>query len=208
MSASVARPTLVRRAFWLEYATVAWMSAEAAVAIWRGLHAGSVSLLAFGIDSLIELASACVLIWRLSIELRHGESFAENAERTASRIAGLLLFTLAAYVVAAAGRKLWLGTGQAFDWPGFLVTLLAMPVMYVLARQKIAVADALGSRAMRADAMESVTCGWLSLAVVLGLIAQAVIGAWWIDAVASLAIVWLLVKEGREAWRGEACCDD
>lgn len=208
MATSLTRQTLVTRAFWLEYTTLAWMSVEAAVAIWSGVRAGSVSLLAFGIDSLIELASACVLIWRLSVELRHGRSFAEDAERTASRIAGLLLFVLAGYVVAAAGRKLWLGTGQVFSWPGFLITLLAMPIMYVLARQKIAIADALGSRAMRADAMESVTCGWLSLVVVLGLIAQALIGAWWIDSAASLPIVWLLLKEGREAWRGEDCCDD
>ena len=83
-----------------------------------------------------------------------------------------------------------------------------MPVMYLLARRKIAVAEALGSRAMRADAMESVTCGWLSLVVMLGIVAQGLTGAWWIDAVASLGIVWYLVKEGREAWRAEDCCCD
>ena len=208
ISASSTRQTLVKRAFWLEYVTLAWMTVEAAVATWSGVRANSVSLLAFGIDSLIELASAGVLIWRLSVELRHGHAFAEDAERSASRIAGLLLLTLAVYVVVAAGRKFWLGTGQVFDWPGFVVTLLAMPVMYLLARRKIAIAEALGSRAMRADAMESVTCGWLSLVVLLGLIAQALNGAWWIDSAASLPIVWLLVKEGREASRGDDCCDD
>jgi divalent metal cation (Fe/Co/Zn/Cd) transporter len=81
-----------------------------------------------------------------------------------------------------------------------------MPVMYVLARRKIAVAEALGSRAMRADAMESVTCGWLSLVVVAGLAVEALTGAWWIDAATSLGIVWFLVKEGREAWSAEECC--
>ncbi len=81
-----------------------------------------------------------------------------------------------------------------------------MPIMYVLARRKIRIADALGSRAMRADAMESVTCGWLSLVVVVGLIAEALTGAWWIDAVTSLGIVWFLVREGLEAWSGEDCC--
>jgi divalent metal cation (Fe/Co/Zn/Cd) transporter len=202
------RAELVRRAFWAEYATIAWMLVEAVVAIWSGMQAASVCLLAFGIDSLIELASAGVLIWRLVVELRRGQVFAENAEHVASRIAGGLLFVLAAYVVAAAAWKLWTQTGETFSWPGLFVTMLAMPVMYVLARRKITIAEALGSRAMRADAMESVTCGWLSLVVVAGLVAERLTGAWWVDAVTSLGIVWFLVKEGREAWSGEdRCCD-
>lgn len=77
--------------------------------------------------------------------------------------------------------------------------------MRYLARRKIALADKLGSRAMRADAMESITCGWFSLVVVVSLVAQAALGAWWIDAVGSLGIVWFLVKEGREAWAGQEC---
>jgi divalent metal cation (Fe/Co/Zn/Cd) transporter len=115
---------------------------------------------------------------------------------------------LAAYVVGAAGWMLWTRTGATFSWSGFIVALLAMPIMYGLARRKIAVADALGSRAMRADAMESVTCGWLALVVVSGLVVQGLTGAWWADAAASLCIVWLLVKEGREAWIGEGGCHD
>jgi hypothetical protein len=100
--ANSGRARLVRRAFRLEYTTVAWMVVEAVVAIWSGMQARSVSLVVFGIDSLIELASAGVLIWRLRIELRQGQAFAESAERSASRLAGGLLFALAAYVVAAA----------------------------------------------------------------------------------------------------------
>ena len=119
------RAALVRRAFLLEYVSVAWMTIEAAVAIWSGVQANSVSLLAFGIDSLVELASAGVLIWRLAVELRRGQVFAESAERTASRIAGGLLFALAFYVVAAAAWKLWTQTGEAFSWPGVVVTALA-----------------------------------------------------------------------------------
>ena len=204
----VGRAELVQRAFRLEYATVAWMVIEAAVAIRSGVQAASVCLLAFGIDSLIELVSADVLIWRLTVELRRGQAFAESAERAASRVAGGLLLALAAYVVAAATWKLWTQTGETFSWPGLVVTMLAMPLMYGLARRKIAVAEALGSRAMRADAMESVTCGWLSLVVVVGLVAEGLTGAWWVDAVASLGIVWFLVREGREAWSGEDCCGD
>lgn len=87
-----------------------------------------------------------------------------------------------------------------------MVTAIAVPAMYWLSRRKLAVADALGSAAMRADAMERITCGYLSVVVLIGLGAQAVVGMWWIDDVTSLVIVWLLVKEGREAWMGDGCC--
>jgi len=200
------RRDLVARGFRLEYATIAWMLIEAVIAIWSGLAAASVCLLAFGIDSVIELLSAGVLLWRLTAELRHGQAVGERVERTASRIGGALLLALAAYVVGAAGWRLWTRTGGEFSWPGLIVTALALPIMYWLARAKLAVASALNSGAMRADAMESVTCGWLSLVVVVGLVAQAATGAWWVDALASLGVVWFLVKEGREAWNAEACC--
>ena len=197
------RAALVREAFRLEYLTIGWMVIEAAVAIGAAVAAGSITLLAFGIDSLIELASAVVLIWRLTVELRRGQSFAEFAERVASRIGGALLFALAAYIVVAAGWSLWMRQGASFSWPGLVVSLAAMPVMWVLSRRKLRIADALGSRSLRTDAVESITCGWLSFVVVIGLIAQLALGAWWIDSVTSLAIVWLLIKEGREAWKAE-----
>jgi divalent metal cation (Fe/Co/Zn/Cd) transporter len=200
------RQALIRQAFRLEWLTIGWMTIEAIVAIGAGLMAGSLVLTAFGLDSVIELASAGVLIWRLTAELQHGERFSEETERTASRIAGALLLVLAAYVMIAAAWSLWTRTGEAFSWPGLIVALVAIPSMRYLAHRKIVVAEKLGSRALRADAMEAVTCGWLSFVVVLSLAAQWVVGAWWIDGVASLAIGWLLVKEGREAWAGRECC--
>jgi divalent metal cation (Fe/Co/Zn/Cd) transporter len=200
------RGALIREAFKLEWLTIAWMSVEAIVALASGLAAGSLVLIAFGLDSVIELASAGILIWRLTVELRHGQEFSENAERLASRIAGGLLFALAAYVTIAALWNLWTRQGEVFSWPGFIIALAAIPSMRYLARRKIAIADKIGSRALRADAMEAVTCGWLSVVVVVSLAAQWAFGAWWIDGVGSLAIVWLLVKEGREAWAGRECC--
>jgi divalent metal cation (Fe/Co/Zn/Cd) transporter len=201
-----AREASIREAFRLEYLTLSWMMVEAAVGVGAGVAAGSLALLAFGADSLIELASAGVLVWRLTVELRHGRRFAEHAERLAARIGGALLGTLAVYVVVSAGFKLWLGKGAEFSVSGLTLTLVAIPLMYWLARRKLRLADALGSRALRADAVESITCGWLAFVVVAALIAQAVIGAWWIDSVASLAIVWFLAREAGEAWRGEDCC--
>jgi divalent metal cation (Fe/Co/Zn/Cd) transporter len=201
------RASTIQRAFVLEYVTIGWMIIEASVAIGSGIAANSLTLIAFGVDSVIELASACVLVWRLSVELRRGQAFAESADRTAARIGGALLFALAVYVVASAAWKLWMREGSEFSLPGLIVSMLAIPTMYVLSRQKLKVSAELGSRALRADAIESITCGWLSTVVVVALAAQLVLGAWWVDAVASLGIVWFLIREGREAWRGEECCD-
>lgn len=206
ISASPARSALIRQAFRLEWLTVGWMIIEAGMAIGSGLGAHSLTLTAFGVDSVIELVSAGVLIWRLNVELRHGRQVSESAERIAGRIGGVLLFLLAAYIVIGAAWRLWARQGEAFSIPGLIVALLAMPIMIWLARRKIAVATQLGSRAMRADAVESITCGWLSLVVVIGLLANLVFGAWWVDAVTALAIVWFVVKEAREAWSGEDCC--
>jgi hypothetical protein len=144
---------------------LAWMVIEAEVAIGSGLAAASPLLMAFGIDSLIELASALVLIWRLDVELRRGEIFAERAERLAARTGGVLLFALAFYVVASAGWKLWMQEGAEFSLPGFIVSVVAIPVMYVLSRRKLRLARALGSRAPRANAVEGITCGWLAFVV-------------------------------------------
>ena len=197
------RQRLIQRAFRLEWLSVGWMAIEAVVAVASGIAARSITLVAFGLDSVIELASAGVLIWRLRTELRFGREVSEAAERIARRIAGGLLFALAAYVVAAAGWSVWRGEGEAFSWPGLAIALLSIPIMLMLARRKRALADQLGSRALRTDAAESVACLWLSVVVVVGLVAQLTLGAWWIDAVTSLAIVWFLVKEGREAWEAE-----
>jgi len=199
------RPNLVRVALILVGLTLAWAFVEAAVAIWAGGAARSVSLIAFGADSLIEAMSACVLLWRLNLELREGHAFSENAERKASKIGGVLLFALATYVVASAAWGLWTREGQEFSRIGLAITAATIPIMYFLAKRKIAIAAQIGSRALRADAMESITCGWLSFVVLAGLLTQLALGAWWVDSVTSLAIVYLLVKEGREAWAVEEC---
>jgi divalent metal cation (Fe/Co/Zn/Cd) transporter len=159
------RLSLIRQAFRLEYLTLAWMTIESTVSIGSGIAANSLVLVAFGLDSLIEAASAAVLLWRLTVELRQSQVLAERAEKTASRIGGALLFALAAYVVTAAGWRLWIQQRADFSLPGLVVSLLAIPIMYVLSRRKLEVAHHLGSRALRADAVESITCGWLAFVV-------------------------------------------
>jgi divalent metal cation (Fe/Co/Zn/Cd) transporter len=208
VTSDTGRKALVRRAFLLEWFTVGWMALEAVVAIGSGIGAHSRSLVAFGADSVIELLSAGVLLWRLDVEMKRGQEFPEAVEARASRIAGGLLFALAAYVLASAAWSLWRQEGEEFSIVGLAITAAALPTMWWLARAKLRIADAIGSRALRADAIEAVACGWLSAIVFVGLLAQLLVGAWWIDGVASLAILYLLVREGLEAWRGEDCCDD
>ena len=115
------------------------------------------------------------------------------------------MFALAASIVVSAGWALWQRHGADFSTAGFAVSLAAIPVMSTLTRREIALADQPGSRALRADAIQSITCGWLSLVLVVSLGTQAATGIWWVDPLGSLAIVWLLVREGREARGGAAC---
>jgi divalent metal cation (Fe/Co/Zn/Cd) transporter len=153
------RVATIRRGFWLEWLSVVWMSIEAIVAVSAGVAVGSLTLTAFGLDSVVELLSAGVLIWRLTVDLRQGGAFSESTERQASRISGVLLFALATYIVIGAAWSIWTRHGKAFSVPGLIVAILAMPIMYFLPRRKLEVAEMLGSRAMRADVVESITCG-------------------------------------------------
>jgi divalent metal cation (Fe/Co/Zn/Cd) transporter len=159
------------------------MVIEAAVAIASGLAARSLTLIAFGADSVIELLSAAVLLWRLQVELRRGQEFSENTERLAAKFGGALLVALSLYVVTSAGWSLWHRERQEFSAPGFVLAALAIPVMYALGRAKLQIASAIESSALRADAAEAIACGYLSAVVVIGLGAQWLIDVWWIDGI-------------------------
>ncbi len=198
-----ARADLVRNALVLEWLTAGWMLVEAAIALGSGVAAHSLTLIAFGADSVIEFLSACVLLWRLGAELRRGEEFSEAAERAAAKAGGILLIALTVYVVASAAWSIWWRTGQEFSVPGLVLALLAIPIMYALAKAKGRIADTLGSAALRADAAESIACAYLSGVVVIGLLAQWASGAWWVDGVSALALTPFLIKEAREAWEHE-----
>jgi divalent metal cation (Fe/Co/Zn/Cd) transporter len=154
------RAALIRQAFRLEYITLAWMTVEVVVAVYSGIAAGSLTLIAFGIDSIIELASAGVLLWRLNVELRRGQDFAESAERKASRIGAVLLFALATYVVASAGWKLWTQQGAEFSAPGLILVLLAIPIMYFLSRRKLKLAARFGLMRWRASPVAGWRLSW------------------------------------------------
>ena len=197
------RHELIKWAFRLEWMTAGWMIVEAAVAIGSGVAAQSLTLLAFGADSVIELLSACLLLWRLGVELREREAFSEATERTAGRAGAALLVALTVYVAGSAVWSLRQGTGQEFSALGFALAVDAIPIMAVLAAAKRRLADAIDSAALRADAVESVACLYLSGVVVIGLLAQWATGAWWVDGVSALALTPFLIKEAHEAWAGD-----
>jgi divalent metal cation (Fe/Co/Zn/Cd) transporter len=198
------RRELVAKALRLEWITLGWLLVEAAVAIGSGIIAHSLTLIAFGADSIIELASACVLIRRLAIEISQGEAVAAKFERRAARIGSVLLLALSGYVVAAAAWSLWTRSGQEFSIIGLVLALIAIPLMFGLARAKAHIADRIGSRALRAEAAEAIACGYLSAVVVVGLIAQGLTGAWWIDGLSALALTPFLFREALEAREDDA----
>jgi divalent metal cation (Fe/Co/Zn/Cd) transporter len=201
------RHDLLRRGVRLEWAIIAWNVLEGSVAVAAGLVANSVALLSFGIDSFIEVSSAAVVLWRLRAELG-GQSpeRAEERERLAARIAGTLLFALAAYIIVDAGRRL-LGYGDEAraSWLGVALTGVSLVAMPLFGWAKLRTARGLESAALRSDAYETIACAWLSLATLAGLVLNATLSWAWADPVAALLIVPLVVREGWEAWQGDCC---
>jgi divalent metal cation (Fe/Co/Zn/Cd) transporter len=206
---TVARDRLLRRGILLEVATVGWNVVEGIIAVSVGILASSVALIGFGIDSFVETTSGAVVGWRLRAELigRPDDTLVEKLEHRAGRIAGALLLGLAGYIVVDAGRRL-LGFGWAAQESrlGIAVTAISLVVMPLLGWAKLRLAAALRSGALRADAYETITCSWLSLTTLIGLILNAAMGWWWADPLAALAIVPLAVREGLEGWRGGDHC--
>jgi divalent metal cation (Fe/Co/Zn/Cd) transporter len=200
------RGGFLRRGLQLEYLTVGWNIVEGAVAITAAVVSGSVALLAFGVDSLIESTSGGVLIWRLRAE-QHGDEDDEAAieliERRAERLVGVSFFVLASYVAVEAVRSL-VGRSEPEASPvGMVLLVVSIGVMVWLARAKRRTADALGSRALHADAAQTLACWRLSVIALVGIALNAALGWWWADPVAALGITALLALEGLEAWRGE-----
>src|SRR6267154_3217296 len=200
---SMERVASLRRGVALEGVTVGYNALEGIVAIAAGLAAGSVALTGFGIDSVIEVTSGVVLWWRLRAELGAAR-VGPAVEARAARWAGILLLALAVYIVVESGRRLLTGDRPGESVVGIVLTALSLVVMPLLARAKLRVAASLGSGALRADAHETIVCAWLSATTLLGLGLNAVLGWWWADPVAALAMLPLIVHEGIEAWRGEA----
>ena len=203
-----AREVAVRRARWLNKLTIGWNAVEGVVALAAGVVAGSVSLVGFGLDSVIEVSAAGILAWRLHQE-RAGGCMQESDER-ATRAIAISFWVLAGYVAVESVRDLVAGSRPEASVPGLVVALASLLVMPVLARAKRRLAPALGSRAVEADAAQTSLCALLSGVLLVGLAANVVLGWAWADPLAGLGIAALAAAEGVTAWRAESledtCC--
>ncbi len=198
MNAEVLDQSIVRGRR-LEYFTFVWNTAEALAAVIAGLLAGSIALVGFGADSVIEVLSGAIVLWRLVSRV--------HRERLALSLVGVCFLALAVYVSFDAIRSLWLRELPEATYLGIGIAILAMIVMPLLGRAKRKVAVDLNSAAMRADARQTDLCAYLSAILLLGLGLNALFGWWWADPVAALVMVPIIVKEGVGALRGETCCD-
>jgi divalent metal cation (Fe/Co/Zn/Cd) transporter len=195
------RHRLERRARRLALGANAWHVVEFGIAVGAGIAAGSVALIAFGIDSLIEVLAGGVIVWLFSGD--RGESAA--AERTAQRIIAVSFYALALYVVVESVRS-FTGGHPGASWVGIGLAAVTAPTMPLLARAKQRVGRQLGSRATESEGAQNMICAYLSVALLIGLGANALLGWWWADPLAGLVIAGVAVREGREAWRGEDAC--
>ncbi len=197
------RDHLIRRAKLLSLLSIGWMTVEAGVAIVAAIVAGSVALLGFGLDSLIELTSASTILW-LYTGHRKG-SYA--AERRAQQVVALLFAALALYVTLDAITTLAGGVHPDASWAGVGVSVGAIIFMPLLAHAKGRVAGQLGSAATAGDAAQSWLCAISAAAVLVSIVANAAFGWWWLDPIAGLGIAALALHEGRKAWAGKVCAD-
>ncbi|MGI9055672.1 MAG: cation diffusion facilitator family transporter [Pyrinomonadaceae bacterium] len=196
---NIVRAENLRRGRKLEYVTIVWNSLEAVIAVGAGLFAGSIALVGFGFDSVIEVSSGVILLWRLSGN--------DEREKIALRLVGLSFLVLAAYVAFDATKSLWFRESPEESYIGIGIAALSLIVMPILARAKRRVAANLNSRALQADSRQTDICAYLSAILLVGLGLNAVFGWWWADPFAALLMIPIIAKEGIQALRGEACCD-
>jgi len=204
-SNDTARRGQVRRGLWLEYLTVGWNSLEGIIALVAGFAAGSIALVGFGFDSIIEVTSGAALLWRLHLDAPERR---ERAEQVSLKIVGVSFLALAAYVAYDAVSSLITRESPEASHVGIALAALSIVVMPLLARAKRGVAAKINSRAMQADSRQTDICAYLSAILLGGLILNALLGWWWADPVAALVMTPIIMKEGVEALRGETCCDE
>jgi len=197
------RSQAVRAGVRVEQLTIGWMTIEAIVALTAGLLARSVLLTAFGIDSVIELVTGGVLLWRLSTEARGGSlERVERAENRAAWVTGIGLVLLCAYIIGSAGVGLWTQSRPESAPAGIVLALVAVVGMPLLARRKRVIAARIDSAALRGDAACSMTCAYMAATLLVGLVLTAAFGWWWADSVAALGFLYWLQHEAREALNG------
>ena len=202
----VNRSQLVRRGRYLEYFTIGYNSLEGLIAVSAGLLAGSIALVGFGFDSLIEVTSGAVLLWRLYADV--DEARRERVEAISLRLVGICFIVLALYVIHDSVESLLRRQTPDESLIGIVLAAVSLIVMPLLVRAKRRVARGINSGALMADSKQTELCTYLSAILLGGLLLNALFGWWWADPVAALIMVPIIAKEGIEALRGETCCDD
>ena len=200
------RTELIRRGRYLEYFTIGYNSLEGLIALVAGLIAGSIALVGFGFDSLIEVTSGAVLLWRLRADVN--EERRERVEAISLRIVGACFIVLAIYVSYDSIKSLIRSEAPEESLVGIVLAAVSLIVMPLLVRAKRKVARAINSGALMADSKQTEICTYLSAILLGGLLLNALLGWWWADPVAALIMVPIIVKEGIEGLRGETCCDE
>ena len=200
------REPIARRGKRLEYFTIAWNTLEGIVAVIAGAIAGSISLVAFGSDSFIEVASGTALLWRMSVDA--DESRRERNEKLSLRIVGACFLGLAAYIGLESIRELLANRAPEHSVAGILIAVASLIVMPILSKAKRQVGRHLASAAMNADARQTEFCTYLSAILLGGLLLNISLGWWWADPVAALVMVPIIAKEGIDGIRGEDYCHD
>jgi len=191
-----------RRARALSWLSLAWMGAEGAIAITAGIAAGSIALIGFGLDSAIEGVASLVIVWRFT-----GHRLLSNAaEARAQKLVAIQFYLLAPFVTVEALRHLITGADVETSWLGMALTASSLVGMPILGIAKQRLAETLGSVATHGEGAQNLLCAYLAGAVFLGLAGNALLGWWWLDPIAALAIAGVAIREGRQTWRGEGCC--
>jgi divalent metal cation (Fe/Co/Zn/Cd) transporter len=193
---------LARRVKLLSWLSLGWMTIEGAVAIAAGVAAGSIALVGFGLDSAIEGFASVIIIWRFTGK----RVFSHAAEHRAQRLVAVQFFLLAPYVAYESTKGLVAGDRADPSWVGIGLAVGSVALMPLLAIAKQRLADQLGSAATAGEGRQNMLCAYLAGALLLGLLGNALAGAWWLDPAVGLLIAVVAVREGAEAWRGEGCC--
>jgi divalent metal cation (Fe/Co/Zn/Cd) transporter len=192
----------MRRAKLLAWVGVGWHAIEAAVAVSAGVAAGSIALVGFGADSLIESVAGLVVLWLFS-DSRRGSA---AAERRAQQLIAVSFYVLAVYVAVEATQTLLSGDRPQTSWIGIGLAAITAVTMPPLAMAKARIGDALGSSATKSESRQTTLCAYLSVGLLVGLGGNALLGWWWLDPAVALVIAAVALREGRESWRGESCC--
>jgi len=195
------RHRLAARVRLLSWVSLAYMAAEGAIAILAGVMAGSIALIGFGIDSAIEGFASAIIVWRFTGH----RIMSDAAETRAQKLVAIQFFILAPYVGVESVRALVAGEHAQVSWLGIALSASSLVVMPYLGIAKSRLADRLGSAATKGEGRQNLLCAYLAGALLIGLVANAAFGAWWLDPLIGLLIAAVAVKEGAEAWRGEGC---